>query len=726
MNFTAPFPIRDAAVQGDVLWLATDGGLRSLTPSFESRVYTSVDGLEETSQAAVVLGSDSLIYSVSELGILARQSKGGKSFQVINRSFLEFGDRIRDAQMVAAPDYLLLVFEKRLAFYQISTGLFRISLTKIADKELSSHPINALVLRGDSLMVAIDSGIYYRAVDLPHLQDDYDLADPSTWIKIDSLSKPILAMWYEKTGRKLDTLGGDVSVVNGNQIDRATPGAGSILRVAGRDYRDSTFCINGVCSAFWMERTSSGIVWLGNSGAIEKVSNSTKALAPTWSGIPKTQNTTLQTLLHGGIVAWGYPYLTWWSGTQFTSRLYNTTGVASDDSYDQAQGQPMKTLVYNSIGALMLGGWGSGVFVLARGADTVASATTGWLNPAVGNCMESFFPATSPSYAIPNGAVHLPNSNGDLFSYWGLKGGGIAYVGTDNIMQCLGSVLNSNYAGPMTGYVADNQWTIFAAYSESGSSQGSGGIDILHTSNPEYGDAFALQGRDTIELGELGTPRDLAWDPVNQRLWFVTASSLAYWNSTEDPDSAKSPVYMQGFQGGEFTSLEIDFHGHLWLGTKNQGAYEVSMLNGQPDSLIFSHYLTTNGMASNLVYDIAIVPSKGEVWFAHDLGLTRYNSPSAKDASLHQTTDAPRILAFPNPFHPDRQSQMLFENLAENAVLSIRDAAGIPVRTFRGNVGGRVVWDGTSAKGNRVAPGLYYWVAALGNRTEHGQIMILW
>ena len=82
--------------------------------------------------------------------------------------------------------------------------------------------------------------------------------------------------------------------------------------------------------------------------------------------------------------------------------------------------------------------------------------------------------------------------------------------------------------------------------------------------------------------------------------------------------------------------------------------------------------------------------------------------------------------AYPNPFRPGRHAECVLDFVSSDATVYLMDGAGNKIRTYSGDDlrGGRVVWDGNSRSGNRVAPGVYhYWVVAKG-KTARGKILV--
>lgn len=91
------------------------------------------------------------------------------------------------------------------------------------------------------------------------------------------------------------------------------------------------------------------------------------------------------------------------------------------------------------------------------------------------------------------------------------------------------------------------------------------------------------------------------------------------------------------------------------------------------------------------------------------------------------TSDGPEIKVYPNPFRLNLNQSVTFENVSEDAVISIYNAGAHLVRSFAGDEldGGRVVWDGKDRRGVLVAPGVYHYLIKKGSKKKQGKLIIL-
>jgi len=217
------------------------------------------------------------------------------------------------------------------------------------------------------------------------------------------------------------------------------------------------------------------------------------------------------------------------------------------------------------------------------------------------------------------------------------------------------------------------------------------------------------------------SPIDFAFDSKGI-LWAISKSKIFYLAKNE----WKEPSYIRGFDGGSISALETDAQNGLWIGTHGDGAYLLSQVNNSPDSLIAKHFKIKNGLLNEMVYDIAIDTIKGKVYFAHDLGLSVYSTAIVRSASNYMQGDAPKPIAYPNPFRPKLHNAVTIDYISEKSVVYIFDSSGKRVRFFNANElrGGAVAWDGKNESGKLVAPGLYHYMIKDGKKIAKGKIMV--
>ncbi len=725
LGLSAPLPITDACVSSAGLWLATGGGIRLVDSQLNTREYTAADGLGETSQAAVVLGEDSSVYAISANGVISRFVSENR-FEVLSRSFVEFNSNVVKGLMLSQGGFLTLGFSDRISFFDVAAKVSRMSVIRVGGKSLSSSSLNAMLFRGDTLYLAIDSTVYRRHIPFSAFSKEFDLADPSSWTQVlHSDSGQIQALWVEAGKLKYGLRPQTVVEVSTGKLDQATPGADGALVVAGKSIADSLTCPGDSCFPSWMVRASGTTVWFGNDSTVSLLQGSSPKALPKWKGIPPFPVTTLALLPDGGISGWAIPEIFWLNGaTTSLHRKPYKTDTYYDESSGQSFNQPLKGMLPNAAGDLFLGTWGGGLFMYENGGKASGGAFTKALHPWYGSCMSTF-----SQMAVSRGMARPDGANGVVASFWSDAKTfyGLTYVDTNSVTTCLNQIGSSNASGPLAAGIdsATGNWQFFSAYAPEISTYTSGGIDWIATTNPETSGEFTLLAKVQISTGSLGYPRDLAWDPLRRRLWVVSSSTIGWWDESQ---TEVIPVLsLNGFKGGDFTAVELDAQGNPWFGTKGQGMYHGQMLHDNPDSLTMVQYLPRDGLLSSTVLDLKIDVVNGRVWTAHELGVSQFSTTLVRQGSQYQQASALPPRVFPNPFRPRIHQAVVFDRVSDQAVLRIFDSGGNLVRKFSGKAltGGRLAWDGKTENGALVSPGVYTWVSALGKKTEHGRLMVI-
>ena len=150
--------------------------------------------------------------------------------------------------------------------------------------------------------------------------------------------------------------------------------------------------------------------------------------------------------------------------------------------------------------------------------------------------------------------------------------------------------------------------------------------------------------------------------------------------------------------------VTFDGAGNKWFGTANNGVYLVS----EDCQEELAHYTTENSpLPSDNIYDIAIHPATGRVFFATDKGLCSYLSDASESAD---GLDKDNIYAFPNPVEPDYHGPIGIRGLVKNSEVKIVSATGQLIWSGTSN-GGTFVWNGCNRFGDRVASGVYIVIA---------------
>lgn len=145
-------------------------------------------------------------------------------------------------------------------------------------------------------------------------------------------------------------------------------------------------------------------------------------------------------------------------------------------------------------------------------------------------------------------------------------------------------------------------------------------------------------------------------------------------------------------------TIAVDGANRKWFGTDN-GIF-VQSPNGEDQVA----YINKNNspLFSNIINDIEINNTTGEVFIATELGLQSFQT-DATEGGIVNTSD---VVVYPNPVRPDYQGPIAIKGLARDADIKITDINGQLVYETKAN-GGQAIWDGNDYNGRRANTGVY-------------------
>jgi hypothetical protein len=430
---------------------------------------------------------------------------------------------------------------------------------------------------------------------------------------------------------------------------------------------------------------------------------------PGASNFPLENVNAISVLSGGSTLAWGSNY-------SLFSKMQNgqwSEAVQADQS-GYFNGSDQKNYSTKSVamlpnGDFAFGFWGAGVIAYNKDLKK-----TGWFHSINSNneCPTEWSNKADGGYTIVQGMVPASDYSGYIFSYMSEKNYGIGFLGNSGKANCKKSEnASSGFAYSIIARSgATGKQEIYVAWRNSLESK-DGGVDFY---SPEFVKKWSLS---------FGSPIDFAFDSRGV-LWAVSSARIFYLD--READEWKEPSSIRGFDGGVISALESDARNGLWIGTFGDGAYSLSQINNSPDSLTAKRLRIKDGLLSEVINDIAIDTVKGLVYFAHDLGLSVYSTALVRNTLDYMQSDAPKPIAYPNPFRPELHNVVKIDYISENSSLYILDSSGKRVKFFKGGdlQGGMAIWDGRNESGKLVAPGLYYYVASDKKNIAKGKILV--
>ncbi len=422
----------------------------------------------------------------------------------------------------------------------------------------------------------------------------------------------------------------------------------------------------------------------------------------------------------GGIVAaTSNGWMAYSDGYNWKNSIPIWNGLGSNtESYDYG----MKVLSSLDDGTLLAHVWGMGLFLYKDNGYTPFKE----FRPQDENsCLDEVL----DDYTVVVGTTIAPDSSGFLIATSGQKSYGLVYIKKNGDISCLSEIGSTPIVGTLAAKAdaETGDWLVFASSRESFHVFLGGSLDVFRLKPPsKKGRRLSVSEKKNYATPSGRAPLDFAFDKDDNALWMITIGSLAYMD--EDRDTLIQPSSTKGLVGAEYTSVDRDVQGNIWLGTADQGVFRLSKRKKSKDTLAVERFATEQGLLSNKVRDLAIDPVLGMIWFAHDDGVTRYSRKDLRNAEKMMTSEAPaEVKAYPNPFRPKQGQLLIIDNISEDSFVSIYNRGGSLVKSFYdGDVlGGRAEWNGTDKTGKLVAPGVYHYIVRKGSKKKTGKIILI-
>ena len=754
-NYSYPFPVREAVPYGDGFFMATAGGVRFKTATNDAMYMTS-KGLGDQSVSAVAF-SDLGFFALSDNGVVARMSERD-SFEVLNRSYAGNNLRVIPGMMRVAGTAMVIAFEDRLSFFSIPSNRSIVTVDRISDANLSKTPVSAMEVHGDSLFVAVDGVVYVRKMDWYNLEADAHLYDPDSWKVMKNVSSageevktivwkdgkirtyPLEGMWIWEDEK-------ETRVVNDTFLTFAD--TSSMILVRGKLLKDSilyekdSVMRSGKGGAVpvvdhyyyknrvqWVKLLSKGALLAGPEKVFHYDGKKIEDLT-TYKPFAVGNVYELQAIPKGGVIAAseaGYfshnRDLQSWTPPTLAFPIDEKSGLGN---MTNARGHDMKVMSVLPDGHVFYHVWGMGFSIFANWGDSATAVIMG----STDNCLDDYTEKDAFVYTIAVASTPAPDNSGFLTATASNKGYSLVYISLDGEVSCANNIGSTSIAGPMIARInEDGKWVVYVGTRSTMGTEANGGLDVITMLPPKKmgGDISKVAKKDVKSYyGAPSTPLDMVYEPKTGYFWMVTAASLVYWS--EQDTSLLTPLSTNGLTSANFTSIDVDSRGNLWVGTSMQGAYRLTPRTTNPDTLSVQHFTARQGLLSDRVQDVAVDSVLGVVWFAHDNGVSAYLRKDVGGTDGNMDDDSNKdFKVYPNPFRPrENHSRIVFDNVAEDAVISIFNRGGKLVMALSGDrlVGGRAEWDGTMNNGKLVAPGVYQYVVRTKSKVKKGKLLIV-
>jgi hypothetical protein len=197
-------------------------------------------------------------------------------------------------------------------------------------------------------------------------------------------------------------------------------------------------------------------------------------------------------------------------------------------------------------------------------------------------------------------------------------------------------------------------------------------------------------------------------------VWIGTDEGVAYFIYSPDVfevgiDAVK-PIYENRFllKDDRVTAVAVDGGNRKWMATERG----VWLFDQTGETVIYNFTAENSPLLSDVVRDVAIVPTTGEVFFATDAGIISYRSGATASKESFES-----VKIFPNPITKEFSGTVGISGLATDAVVKITDISGKLVWQTQAN-GGTATWNVQDYKGRRATTGIYLVFAAKADGSE--------
>jgi len=263
--------------------------------------------------------------------------------------------------------------------------------------------------------------------------------------------------------------------------------------------------------------------------------------------------------------------------------------------------------------------------------------------------------------------------------------------------------INSNIQGLFSLEVDDNNFKWFTV------SEGTAGILVFDEGDLEVnGDERLRQIKSSSSALSTNNVSCITKD-LDGDMWVGTGDGIIIFecgSNVFDEDQCQGtrkiveqdgiPAYL--LVGEDVKAIAVDGANQKWVGTTTG----VFVISSDGEELIAKFNTENSPLFDNVITDIAIDPTSGEVFIGTSEGIVSYRGEATEGGVIHK----PNALVFPNPVRPEYQGPIAIKGLARDSDVKITDINGQLVYETQA-LGGQAIWDGRDYTGRKAATGVY-------------------
>lgn len=193
----------------------------------------------------------------------------------------------------------------------------------------------------------------------------------------------------------------------------------------------------------------------------------------------------------------------------------------------------------------------------------------------------------------------------------------------------------------------------------------------------------------------------IIWVGTDDGVIIFNCSSNIFDNGCSGNKPVVNPDDFNGhlLEGQNISAIVIDGANRKWIGTNN-GLFLLSA-----DGYQQLEYFTAENspLFSNKIITLEMNNITGELYIATENGLQSYMGQATQGAFNMQKSE---VRVYPHPIRPEYTGPIAIKNLAENANVKITDISGRLVYETEA-LGGQAIWNGEDYTGRRASSGVY-------------------
>jgi ligand-binding sensor domain-containing protein len=201
-------------------------------------------------------------------------------------------------------------------------------------------------------------------------------------------------------------------------------------------------------------------------------------------------------------------------------------------------------------------------------------------------------------------------------------------------------------------------------------------------------------------------------------VWIATSSGLSLYSRASRARLQNVTTPSISSQGAVHP-LSLDAQGGVWLATTS------GVFHRRPDGSVELFTAENSPLLSNDVHSVIADKVTGDIWIGSVLGINRYN-PAGVSGGGPTVAQGASFGVYPNPaFLSAAGTVIRATNLSGPFKGKVYDVHGRVVKRLLGNASTGVLWNGDDEQGQRVAPGVYFFLVQAGGVTRKSRVLLL-